>query len=122
MSLEKRSNGKAGSESVPSTRCSRQPWATLFRFRALLGRFAGSRLALGQFLAIEITNDLGHIRPGFRIRRNTSVLFYPVWPGIVGGQGFGEIVVVVVQQPTQVPGSTFNVCLRIECVGDPQRG
>src|ERR1041385_3622339 len=83
-----------------------------------LGRV--SCLALRQLLAVEVTHNSCHVDLGFVIGWNAVVALHPMWPGVVGCQGFNYIKVVAFQKFAQITRAALNIRARVECIGHTQ--
>ena len=77
--------------------------------------FAGEGFS-GEDAAIELVDDAGDVGAGFGVGGDAVVFVYCGGAGVVGGEGEGEIVVVMSEQGVEVGGSALDVLAGLEAV------
>src|SRR5579863_3863893 len=92
------------------------------RTLVVTGGVQRSRLALCQFLPVEVTDDSGNVSLGLIIRWNSVVLLDALRTSVVSRKGFYQVKVVALKQFSQISSAALNVSARIKRINHSQAG
>lgn len=78
------------------------------------------RICLAPPRSRQILRHRSNVAERFSVRRNTVVLVDRGLSGVIRGDGFRVIVVVIVEQKTQIADTTLDIVRRVESIADTE--